>query len=295
MKNSRWTTNPIKKNGQIVGIKSDVDGDIEILKALARHSPLPAEDIAALNGRSYPTTIRRINKLKRKPNQLIKVCDTQLEQARLYQWCSQAYQLAPAGIARLNDLGLEVAPKSTKHFIHSITEAQTSASFEVGAKSAGLEHVVLEHKSIPVTFTWKGQTYEQHKLTPDGGPIGLGYGNDIYRFMVFETDCATEPLESSSRHRQAIETKIAAYLEVLDQRLYEKEWDIPNFFVLFTTTTQTRLDNMRQLLAGITNKYRDCFGFQLRRTILQSPKAEQGAAVLLPWLTINGQLNLAER
>ena len=71
-------------------------------------------------------------------------------------------------------------------------------------------------------------------------------------------------MKASNRDRQAIERKFAAYLTMLDQGLYESHWKIGNCIVLFTTITQTRLDNMRSLLASMTTDYLNCFGFAWR-------------------------------
>jgi hypothetical protein len=274
MRNSRWSTAAIKRNGQIVATKPNVAGDIEILKCFGRYSLLTIEDLCGLTNRSYPAIAARTNKLKRKPNEFIKVAESQTEQARLYQWVPQALQLAPRGVAKLADLGLEASvPKPSQHFIHQLTQSQTAASFEVGARLAKLELYRAHVTPIPVRFHLKGKGYE-YNLTPDGGPIGLGW-NDHWRFVVFETDCASEPLTSSNRDRQAIETKFAAYLIVLAQGLFETHWKIPNLTVLFTTTTNTRLQNMRDLLASMTADYLKCFRFHLFPTILSGTEQPQ--------------------
>ncbi|WP_453967337.1 hypothetical protein [Bradyrhizobium elkanii] len=192
----------------------------------------------------------------------------------------------------MRELGFEPATKGSAHFLHSITESQTAASFEIGSRLKCLEHVGLEEKSIPVVFDYRSR-HHSYDLTPDIGPIGIGYGNDIFKFAVVEVDCAAEPLTTGNRHRQAIETKLAAYLAVLDSNLYKQHWGIPNCLALFTTTTETRMNNMRDLLAGMSDKYSHCFGFQVRPTILSaSPKPPPGAAVVLPWSTVNGHINL---
>ena len=223
---------------------------------------------------------------------------SQLESPRQYQWAAQALSLTPKGIAKLDEIGFEPSHREpSKHFIHALTESQTTASFEIGAGLRGLTYVNLRDdgpNNIPVTFSYKGKTYQDHHLTPDGGPIGLGYGNDIYRFVVFETDCASEPLTSSNRDRQAIETKMAGYLSVFDQRLYETTWRIPNLSVLFTTTTKTRMENMRDLLASMTDKYLNCFAFQTFGTILTGQPDDRGWAVTRPWLRVKQPLNLGE-
>ncbi len=200
----------------------------------------------------------------------------------------------PAGVAKLRDLGFEPSEKSSKQFIHQITESQTAASFEIGARFKNLEHVRLELTPVAVNFSYKGRDYKDHHIIPDGGIIGLGYPGDLYRFIIFETDCATEPLESSNRDRQAIETKLAAYLTLLDSRLFE-QWKIPSLTILFTTLTKTRMNSMRDLLASMSDKYLNAFAFQTFGTILSSgQKPEPGWAVTRPWTRVKSPLNLGE-
>lgn len=278
--NSRWSTSPIKRDGQLVSIRPNAVGDIEILKCLGRYAVLTAPDIAALTRRSYGAIIARLNLLKRKPNELITVHRAQLDSPRQFQWARQAYHLTNTGIAKLQELGFEPKPRPHSHFIHTVTESQVAASFEVGARAGVLEHIVLDETPIPVTFSWKGHTYDQHKLTPDIGPIGIGYRNGEYRFVVVEVDCASEPLTSSNRDRQAIETKLAGYLTVIEQRLFETHWRIPDLIVLFTSTTQTRVNNMRSLLHEMTNRYHNHFRFICFPTILSgAPQLRPGWAI----------------
>ena len=222
--NSRWTSNPITRNGHIVATRPNVPGDLEILKWLGRYPLLTANDLVALTNRPYKSVIRRLNKLKRKPNQFIKVCDGQREQPRIYQWTSQALQLAPNGIVKLYEIGFEPrTPKASIHLIHQLTESQVGAAFHAlpiitfDAILAAPHTPESAKKSIPVQFTFKGRDYD-FDLTPDGEPFGITYKNGTYRFCVFETDCASEPLSSSSADRQSIERKFAAYPHRLRQR-----------------------------------------------------------------------------
>lgn len=306
--NSRWTNHPIKRDGEIVSIRPNVAGDIEILRCLGRYPILTAIDIAALTRRSYAAVIARLNLLKRKPHELIQVHRAQSERARMYQWSAQALHLTDKGIAKLQEIGFEVARREPSiHFIHALTESQTAASFEIGAR----ERLILfteilaspstpkairksgDH-TIPIAFSYKGKHYD-YSLIPDGRPFGIAYPDEIYRFCVFETDCASEPLVSSNRDRQAIETKFAAYLTVLENGLYASHWGFSNLTVLFTSTTQTRIDNMIALLASMSPKFPNCFGFQVFPTITSNSKQpEPGWAVKRPWATVHGHLNLGE-
>ncbi len=269
----------MRKTKLLSSIRPDVAGDLAILQALGRHSLLLPTDICALVGRSYGAVIARLQKLRE--HEFIRVNNTQHENPRSWISHPKALQLAPKGISRLSDIGYQArVPESSKQFIHQLTQSQTAASFEIGARLKNLEHVVIDKTSIPVTFSWKGHTYTDHRLTPDLGPIALGYGNDIYRFVCVEVDCASEPLTSADRQRQAIETKLGAYLTVLSSRLYETVWNIPNLTVLFTTTSKTRMENMRDLLCSMTDKFHNCFRFYLFPTITSgTPQPIPGWAV----------------
>jgi hypothetical protein len=278
MRNSRWSSDPITIDGQIVGIRPDTVGDIEILKALGRYPVLDVRTVCALVGRSYPAVISRVNKLKRKPQRLITVHQAQLEQPRLWQSSPQAYHVTPAGEAKLLEIGFQPVPRGNRHFIHTLTQNQTAASFEIGGKLAGLEHAALDRKTIVVG---------EHKIIPDGGPIGIGK-NDLWRFILFETDCASEPLRSSNQDRQAIERKFRGYAEFLNQGLYETLWGIPPCFILFTTTTQVRLNNMLELLDSLKIPHTNCFGFQVFPTITHK-QPEHGFAVSRVWHQIGGK------
>ncbi|ANV99326.1 hypothetical protein [Bradyrhizobium icense] len=308
--NSRWTNHPIKRDGQVVSIRPHVAGDLEILKCLGRYPVLTPQDISALTQRSYGAVIARTNLLKRKPNELIQVHRSQLERPRMYQCSPQALHLTNRGIAKLKEIGFEIARREPSiHFLHQLTESQTAASFEIGARerlipfseivnspSAPKTFSESEDHSIPVAFSYKGKDYN-FKLSPDGRPFGVAYPDDTYRFCVFETDCASEPLVSSNRDRQAIETKLAAYLAVLENRLYEAHLGLPNLTILFTSTTKTRVENMIALLASMSTRYLNSFAFQTFPTIVgDAPQpTDRGWAITKPWLQSGGKtLHLGE-
>ena len=98
---------------------------------------------------------------------------------------------------------------------------------------------------------------------------------------------------SSNRDRQAIETKLAAYLTVLEHRLYETHFGLPNLTILFSSTTKMRLENMIALLASMPTKFLNCFGFQVFPTIISDSKQpESGWAMKRPWTQVHGHLNL---
>jgi hypothetical protein len=272
--NSRWSSKPITRRS----IRPDTPGDLEILKALGRHGILTTNDIAAVNGRTYDPTRRRLTLLKYEG--LITIHATQAQQPHLWHWAPQAFHLTKAGEAKLQELGIEPRARPSNHFLHSVAQSQTSASFEIGAKLKGLHYVQLAHKPIIVN---------SQKVIPDGGPVALGK-DDLWRFVFWETDCATEPLISSNKDRQAIEAKYAAYIAFLGQGAYQTIFNIPNATILFTTTTKARLDSMRGLLASMTSDYRNCFRFHLLPVITQAAaKPNGGWAVTETGFAPNGE------
>lgn len=281
---SRYSTDPIIKDGHVVGRKDDTPGDLIILSLFAKHGCLTALDVCEYTGRPYHPVIRRLRKLKRQPFPLITVHATQRQDGRAHLSTSLAYHLTKQGEAYLLERGIEPKQRPSSHFFHGTSQSQLSLSFELGCKLKNLKWLQLEEKPIPVTFSLKGTVYDKHRLTPDGPPIGIGYGNDDWRFFVTEVDGKTEPLQSANRDRQAIEMKFAAYLSVLGQGIYESHYDIPNLHVLFTTTSEVRMNDMRKLLASMTSDFLDCFGFQVFKGI-RGERKRPGWAVLEPWHT----------
>lgn len=284
-------------------IKPDVPGDLDILKAIGRHSLLLADDICAITGRSYSSIIFRTKKLK--DHDYIRWTDTQDKHRAAWLSFPKAFQLTKKGVGKLMDMGCDYRlPESSKHFLHQLTESQVAASFEIGARDRLLTHAqILNHPNtpntasnyFPVAFHFKDEDY-RYKLKPDIGPIGIKYPSGDYRFLVVEVDLASEPLITANRDRQAIETKIAAYTNVLEQRTFQTQFGLPNLTVLFTSTTQTRVNNIVDLCGQIAGRFSNRFGAQVVPTItsgVKQPKA--GYAVLLPWLQPGGKtLNIGQ-
>lgn len=299
--NSRWSTSPHKNNGQIVSIRPHAH--IPILKAIADHGILPVPYIAALLGRTYKPISRATNKLKRKPAELIEVCSTQSANPRQYQYTLQAFNLTPKGEAFLQDEGY--AFRQVKSSIHQITNSQTTASFQIGARDRLItwDDILADAHTpqgalpyIPVDFDFKGHHYDK-AIRPDSPPFGIRYGDNC-RFFVLETDLGSEPIKTMNRDRQAIENKFAGYLTALEQNLCEKVWGFQNVFVLFTTTTRARLNSMMSVLDEMTDdrRLKRRFAFQQFPSILSATPQprDYGWAFTQPWKIIGGELNIGE-
>lgn len=284
-------------------IKPDVPGDLEILKAIGRHSLLLPDDLCAITDRSYSSIIFRTKRLK--DHGYIRWTDTQDKHRAAWLSFPKAFQLTNKGVGKLMNMGCDYRlPESSKQFLHQLTESQVAASFEIGARGQLVTHAqILSNPNtpqnasdhFPVAFHFKGTDYKR-KLKPDIGPIGIKYANGTYRFLVVEVDLASEPLITANRDRQAIETKIAAYTSVLEQRIFNAQFGLPNLTVLFTSTTQTRVDNIIDLCGQMAGKFSNRFGAQVVPTITSGIKPPKpGYAVLLPWLQPGGKtLNIGE-
>lgn len=273
--NSRWSTKPITRNGKAVSIRPEVPGNIAILSALARHGTLTLLDLSELLGRPYDPIQRRVTKLKRQPFELVTPHRTQRLAPHQWHYGKQAFHLTPKGEAFLAEKGHDIKARPSKHFLHSVSSSQTSASFELGAKMAGLEYLQLP---MPII------TANDHRVIPDGGLVGLGR-NDRWRLVCWETDMGTEPMVSK-KDRQHIAGKFSAYLALLGQKLYETHWGVPNCTVVFTTTTNVRMESMRKLLHSMTADYQHCFRFYVLPVLTQvADRPPRGWAV--------SELNLA--
>lgn len=284
-------------------INPDVPGDLEILKAIGRHSLLLPDDLCAITDRSYSSIIFRTKRLK--DHGYIRWTDTQNKHRAAWFSFPKAFQLTNKGAGKLMDMGCDYRlPESSKQFLHQLTESQVAASFEIGARER-----LVTHKQIlgnpntpkaagdhfPAAFQFKGKDYN-YKLKPDIGPIGIKYLNGTYRFLVVEVDLASEPLITANRNRQAIETKIAAYTNVLEQCAFQTQFGLPNLTILFTSTSQTRINNIMDLCGQMAGKFANRFGAQVVPKITSGVKPPKpGYAVLLPWLQPGGKtLNLGE-
>ncbi|UPJ35865.1 replication-relaxation family protein [Bradyrhizobium sp. 4] len=303
--NSRWTTNVVKRNGKAVTVRADADGNIEILKILARYPILTVLDIAALTlkNRSAHAVNERIRFLKREPHKLVQVHRSQSDESRLHRSTRLAYHLTRKGVAFLQDKDVHVEYREPSiHFIHTLTENQVAASFEIGARnrfisfndildSSSTPQRIRETRdhSIPVKFSYRGKDYD--RVIPDALPFAISYPNNTYRFYCLEVDLGTEQLRWSTSDRQTIERKFLSYLNVLDQRIYNTHFGFPNLTILFTTPNHTRLESMMNILPTLSTKYLNHFAFKDFPTIMgNTPQpTDRGWAFNQPWLQCGGK------
>lgn len=177
-------------------------------------------------------------------------------------------------------------------FVHRLMGACVGASIELACKTLGLKYVsrhdVLNRKGnamkLPLAHNW---------LVPDE-VFGIGYG-DSHRFFAVEIDRATEPIHRKSLEQTDFGKKLVAYLEVMRNRTYKEEWDIPGMVVLTVTTNETRakslMEEVRKLDPVLSKRYLfkvvEHFGTPWRIPPVLSD-------ILEPWDSAHGKFDLTK-
>ncbi|MGY3406129.1 hypothetical protein ACVWZV_002242 [Bradyrhizobium sp. GM5.1] len=286
-------------------MKPNVPGDLEILKAIGRHGLLLPTDICAITKRSYDAIIYRTKKLKNAG--LLRWPEAQDNNRRSWFTHPKALQLTKKGVSKLQEIGFEpITPEPSTHFVHYLTECQVMVSFEIGARERFIPFAEIlqspstpeaikntgDH-SFPVSFKHKGRQWD-YDLTPDARPFAIEYPND-FRFFALEVDLQTENLRWSDKNRQTIERKFIAYINVLQNKTYER-FGFRNLTVLFTTSSAVRVTGMMDLLASVADTYRNRFAFAHFPPITgDTPQpVDKGWAFNQPWSRCGGVLNIGE-
>ena len=269
-RNSRWTRRPTlgaRKTAQLS------PHDIAIFAALARYRYLPADYIHALVGGSFKHLIHRLNVLTREPNLFVNRPAQQRANANANHR-PLIYELDVRGIRALQEHGVEYQRnRSPASFAHELMVCQTTASFELGARTADVRVItwndILRSERlpettrrspkpfhIPITVSVDGQRLDTH-VAADGHPFGIARlidGVPAYYFCPgIEADCGSEPVDASDFARSSIYKKFALYLAVEAQGIHRSHFGFPNFYVPIITTNEIRARSMMDLLSRITN------------------------------------------
>jgi hypothetical protein len=111
---------------------------------------------------------------------------------------------------------------------------------------------------IPVTITYKfpnahASTTASVNLTPDG-LFGLEYkgaghgGQSAYRFFALEADRATMPVRRNNFTQTSYLKKVLSYKKILEDRIYERHFGLPNLFVLNVTPRERHKQSIMELV-----------------------------------------------
>lgn len=140
LRNSRWDTAPVRNSIGASKIACVTQLDIErIFVPLTRYRYLPVTYLHALGGGSIDYLVNRLNLLSHAPNLYVRRPPEQRANADANHR-PLIYELASRGWTVMEELGFErryVRP--AKNFVHELTTCQILASFELGARTSGVQ------------------------------------------------------------------------------------------------------------------------------------------------------------
>jgi hypothetical protein len=272
-RNSRWDTAPLlDRNGRpktaVVTAR-----DIETFSPLIRHRYLPVDYLHAFVGGSLDALVNRLNLLSRRPNLYVARPHQQRANASA-NYRRLIYELTEKGSRVMQERGFEFQRgRAPANFAHEVMLCQIMASFEFGAREAGLRFVTWKHiltsKHTPETTRQEAKPWhipvrinvdgklEQIHVVADGQFFGIRRIFENENSYVFcpgiEADCGSEPVEASNFARSSIYKKFVAYREIIKQDIAYTRYGLPNLLVPFITTTRIRMQSMMKLLERMTD------------------------------------------
>jgi len=266
----RFSTAPIlNARGEPV-VALMVDRQPLILKALADHNQLTADDILALvrgNKRALYDTLRV---LKAEPNEYIRIAPEQVRARNLRgQLC---YQLAPKGVRWLNEHGHNAAPPKRSYSLsHDAFVAHAMASIRAGiaaqsnARFIGPDEI-QQHPRFPTaertgSGKWPIPHPRKRLIYPDSPLCAIQLlidGRKLYRFFLLEADNGTSdkgetiwPSDPEAYNGTSLYEKLEAYVPFTNEEIFAKKWGIPNLCVLFVFRDMSRMNRTMSKFASL--------------------------------------------
>lgn len=196
------------------------------------------------------------------------------------------------------------SPRRTDPFLHQLMGACVGMSLELTAQKEDLRYIpreeILTHPKCPeATRRLKNPMALPlpggHLLVPDD-LFGIEYPGVGFRFFAVEIDRNTESIERRNLDSNTFGRKIAGYLTVLGNRLYQSHWGLPNLTVLTVTTNATHarniLDYLEQQQGG---KYAERFAFAYEPSFGANWRVPKTVLNLLtePWATVSGSKDIS--
>lgn len=258
-RNNRWDDEPrLNKTGQPTVIYPCVT-DIVIFRLLNRYRYLPINFIQAHTGLSYVYLRGRLDVLARKPNKFLNRPDKQRAQPNAnYRFL--IYELADRGETILKDHLLH-SPEhrlgDERMFAHSLMVSETIVSLEMAHTGQMIwwpeisSRLADPHRFIPVHIEHQ---FDKVKKTADfdyyndsNGPFGIKYPDGSARFLQLEAE-HTNQVDCSNLTKTSFLKKFLAIKHIRDRELYKTAWGLPNLTTLVVTSSQARIDTMKDLI-----------------------------------------------
>ena len=237
-----------------------VDRQPRILKALAEHNQLTADDILALVGGNKRALYDTLRVLKAEPNEYVRIVPEQVRARNLRG--PLCYQLAPAGVRWLREHGHNAAPPKRSYSLsHDAFAAHAMASIRAGiahqsnARFVSAEEI-QQHPKFPAAAkigagSWSIPHPRKRWINPDSplSAIELLIGErKLYRFFLLEADNGTSekgetiwPNDPESYEGTSLFEKLEAYVPFTSEEIFTKKWGIPNLCVLFVFRDASRM------------------------------------------------------
>jgi hypothetical protein len=107
------------------------------------------------------------------------------------------------------------------------------------------------HRSIPVhiehQFDNGRKTADFDYYNDSNGPFGIWYPDGTARFFSLEAE-HTNQVDCSNLTKTSFLKKFLAIKYILENKLHTKHWGLPNLIALVVTSSQARIDTMKELI-----------------------------------------------
>ena len=266
----RFSTAPVlnARGEPIVALM--VDRQPLILKALADHNQLSADDVLALVGGNKRGLYDTLRVLKAEPNEYIRIVPEQVRARNLRgQLC---YQLAPNGVRWLKEHGHNAAPPKRCYSLshdafasHAMASIRAGIAQQTNARFIGPEEI-QQHPRFPTAAKtnsgkWSIPHPRKRSIHPDSPlcAIQLLIGSrKLYRFFLLEADNGASgkgetiwPSDPGAYDGSSLYEKLEAYVPFTNEETFAKKWGIPNLCVLFVFRDASRMKRTMEKFASI--------------------------------------------
>jgi len=239
--------------------------DIEIFKLLRQYRYLRSTYIHPFVGGASATRFKeRLGDLFHegyldRPAEQWQFADARCRPAVYENGKGSAQALRACGII-LDGSSTFLGDSGHRQFLHSLMICEVLASIDLGVRANPnlrliawpeiLERAPEVTRSSPTPY--RAAVPSGGYLVPDG-LFGLEYvqgATKAYRFFALEADRGTMPIVRSNPNQTSLMGKIAAYRQIIAQRVHKTHWGVPNLLVLTITASEARMGGMIERLKG---------------------------------------------
>lgn len=256
------------------------DVELQILLACYEHEPTSAQ-LASLIGRSLDRTNDLTRVLKRPPNDYISLTYEQIKNKKNYLSDWQRFRITRAGkdalIQRIKILP-PLFPRS-----HSPEHEEMIDEGMLSLKIGLREHPEVEPiwfldflrmKNVPHSefnrnparwhyFPVSLPTISKDKVFADTFPVGVKRPFDdegMYPFFIFEFERGTNKIDPAELDRSSVATKIACWLQVLQEEIYDTHLGLPQPYIVFISSGEPHAESVLNAIRKyVPEDYQDLF------------------------------------